>query len=70
MKPLTVKRHQNVGDFMSSPAVTVGPETTLAMVEHVMMLRGISNLALINRERRQSRSTGYVQSPGGSIPER
>lgn len=51
MKQQTAKRHQKVGNFMSSPVVTVGPETSFVDAVQMMILRGIGNLAVIRDER-------------------
>jgi CBS domain-containing protein len=47
----TVKRQHKVGDFMSSPVITVGPETTFADAVRMMIRRGIGNLAVVDGER-------------------
>lgn len=51
MKQRTVKRDRNVGSFMSSPIVWVGPDTTFLDAVRKMILRGIGNLAVLDGER-------------------
>lgn len=51
MKQRTVKRVHNVGSFMSSPVVAVGPDTSFVDAVQVMILRGIGNLAVVDSER-------------------
>lgn len=43
----TVKRQSKVANFMSSPVITVQPETTFVDAVQVMILRGIGNLAVV-----------------------
>lgn len=51
MKQRTVKRVHNVGSFMSSPVIAVGPDTVFADAVEVMIQRGIGNLAVVDGER-------------------
>ena len=50
MKQQAEERHLKVGDFMSSPVVTVRPDTNFVDAVQMMILKGIGNLAVIEGE--------------------
>ncbi len=47
MKQEAEERYLKVGNFMSSPVVTVGPETNFVDAVKIMILKGIGNLAVV-----------------------
>jgi CBS domain-containing protein len=51
MKQQTEERHLKVGDFMSSPVVTVRPDTNFVDAVQMMILKGIGNLAVAEGEK-------------------
>ena len=51
MKQRTEERHLKVGDFMSSPVVTVRPDTNFVDAVQLMILKGIGNLAVVEGEK-------------------
>ncbi|AFU58956.1 putative signal transduction protein with CBS domains [Candidatus Nitrososphaera gargensis Ga9.2] len=51
MKQQAEERQLKVGDFMSSPVVTVRPNTNFVDAVQVMILKGIGNLVVVEGER-------------------
>jgi CBS domain-containing protein len=51
MKQQAEERHLKVGNFMSSPVVTVRPDTNFVDVVQMMILKGIGNLAVVEGEK-------------------
>ncbi|HEX2013981.1 MAG TPA: CBS domain-containing protein [Nitrososphaera sp.] len=51
MKQQVEERHLRVGNFMSSPVVTVRPETAFVDAIRMMILKGIGNLVVAEGER-------------------
>jgi CBS domain-containing protein len=51
MKQQAEERHLKVGDFMSSPVVTVRPDTNFVDAVQMMILKGIGNLAVVEGEK-------------------
>jgi CBS domain-containing protein len=51
MKQQAEERHMKVGDFMSSPVVTVQPDTDFVDAVQMMILKGIGNLAVVEGEK-------------------
>ncbi|MEM3094564.1 MAG: CBS domain-containing protein [Nitrososphaera sp.] len=51
MKQQAEERQLKVGDFMSSPVVTVRPDTNFVDAVQVMILKGIGNLVVVEGER-------------------
>jgi CBS domain-containing protein len=51
MKQQAEGRHMKVGDFMSSPVVTVRPDTNFVDAVQMMILKGIGNLAVVEGEK-------------------
>ena len=51
MKQRSVKRNREVGTFMSSPVIAVGPDTSFVDAVQMMILKGIGNLAVVDGER-------------------
>jgi CBS domain-containing protein len=53
MKQQAEEQHLKVGDFMSSPVVTVGPGTNFVDAVQMMILKGIGNLAVAEGDKVQ-----------------
>lgn len=51
MNQQMLRREQKVGGFMSSPVISVGPETSLVDAVEMMILRGVGNLVVLDAEK-------------------
>lgn len=51
MKQQAEEQHLKVGDFMSSPVVTVRPDTNFVDAVQMLILKGIGNLAVVQGEK-------------------